>query len=89
MPEPVMEKSEPRIVGTIHQMSRATGALAEALEEGIDVAKRVGKHSSDAAEQLMDDTTERIKRHPAETVVAAFALGFIIGGFIDWITRRK
>ncbi len=89
MPEAVMEKPEPRIVGTIHQMSRATGAFAEALEEGIDVAKRVGKHGSDAAEQLMDDAADRIKRHPAETVVAAFALGFMIGGFFDWITRRR
>lgn len=68
---------------------KAVLRFADAIDEGIDVAKRVGKHGSDAAEEWMTDTTERIKRHPTETVVMAFAAGFLAGGFVSWLTRRK
>ena len=70
-------------------MSRATTAMAEALEDGIHAVKRVGKTGSDAAEEFIDDTKERIKRHPAGTIVIAFAVGFALGGLIDALIRRK
>ncbi len=89
MPEPLMEKVNTQAAKSIHKVSRATSAFADAIDEGIDVAKRVGKHTSDAVEELMDDTSQRIKRHPTETVVAAFALGIIAGGFLDWMMRRR
>ncbi len=85
----VMEKVDEHAAESIHRVSRTTSAVADAIESGIDTAKRLGKHSSDAAEELMDDTVQRIKRHPLETVVAAFAVGFAIGGFIDCLIRRK
>jgi ElaB/YqjD/DUF883 family membrane-anchored ribosome-binding protein len=84
-----MEKADARIAESIHKMSRATAAVADALDDGIDVAKRVGKRSSDAAEELMDDATQRIKRHPAESLVAAFAAGVFVGGLIDCLIRRR
>ena len=64
-------------------------AVADALEDGIDAAKRVGKKTSDATEELMDDTVNRVKRHPVESVVTAFTLGFMIGGFVDWVLMRR
>lgn len=85
----VLEKVDERAAESIHKVSRTTSAVADAIESGIDTAKRLGKRSSDAAEELMDDTVVRIKRHPLETVVAAFAIGFAIGGFIDCLIRRK
>ncbi len=89
MPETVMQRADERIAESIHKVSRAGTAFADAIDEGIDVAKRVGKHSSDAAEELMDDTTQRIKRHPVESLVTAFAAGVFLGGFIDCLIRRK
>ena len=89
MPESVLEKANAQVAQSIHKVSRSTAAFADAVEGGMDVAKRIGKHGSDVVEELMDDTTQRIKRHPAETVVAAFAVGFIVGGFVDWLTRRR
>ena len=85
----VMEKMDERTAESIHKVSRTTSAVAEAIESGIDTAKRLGKHGSDAAEELVDDTILRIKRHPVETVVAAFAIGFAIGGLLDRLIRRK
>ena len=72
-----------------YKSSRVTSIFADTLEDGIDVAKRIGKHGSDAAEELMDDTVNRVKRHPVESLVMVFALGFIMGGLVDWLTRRK
>lgn len=64
-------------------------AMADAVEDGIEAAKRIGKHTSDATEELMDDTVNRVKRHPVESMVTAFAIGFILGGFIDWFMMRR
>ncbi|MGH9642374.1 MAG: hypothetical protein ACRD3Q_08095 [Terriglobales bacterium] len=75
--------------GKLHHLPHAATAVADCFEEGIETAKRVGKKTSDACEELMDDTTNRVKRHPMESVVTAFAFGFILGGFVDWLTRRK
>lgn len=85
----VLDKMDERAAESIHKVSRTTAAVADAFESGIDVAKRVGKRGSDAAEELMDDTVLRIKRHPVETVVTAFALGFAFGGLVDRLIRRK
>jgi hypothetical protein len=63
--------------------------LSDVVSEGLDDAKRVGKQTSDAAEQLMDDTAERIRRHPAESIVMVFVAGFIMGGFVSWLVRQR
>jgi hypothetical protein len=85
----VLDKVDERTAESVHMVSRTTTAVGDAIDSGIDTAKRLGKHGSDAAEELMDDTVLRIKRHPVETVVAAFAVGFAIGGFFDCLIRRK
>ena len=85
----VLGKVDERTAESIHKVSRTTSAVADAIETGIDTAKRLGKRGGDAAEELIDDTVLRIKRHPIETVVAAFAIGFAIGGFFDRLIRRK
>ena len=85
----VLERAEEHVVEPMHKISRATTSVAEAIEDGIHAVKRVGKTSSDAAEGLIEDAKERVKRHPAATVVTAFAVGFAIGGLLDALIRRK
>lgn len=85
----VAEKTAEKIEEKIHKIPHATSMFADVMDEGIEVAKRVGKHTSDATEELMDDTVNRVKRHPVESLVMVFALGFIFGGLVDWLTRRK
>ncbi len=81
--------AEETMVDPIHKVARAGTVMAEAIEDGIHAVKRVGKSTSDAAEEMVEDTKERIRRHPTGTVVAAFLGGFIVGGFIDCLIRRK
>jgi ElaB/YqjD/DUF883 family membrane-anchored ribosome-binding protein len=85
----MLERAEENIIDPMHKVSRASTAVAEAFEDGIHAVKRVGKTGSDAAEEFLEDAKDRIKRHPATTVVAAFAIGIIVGGFFDWVIRRK
>jgi len=80
---------EAAAIPTAREIHRMKINLTEAVTDGLETAKKVGKQTSDAAEELMDDTAERIRRHPAETVVFAFVVGFLIGGFVSWLTRRS
>ncbi len=89
MPETVLERAHEKFAEQTQRFSRATSAITDAVENGLEMAKRAGKRGSDAVEEFMDDTTQRIKRHPTETVIMAFAAGFIMGGFVSWMTRRR
>ncbi len=86
---PQVERATAPAVETLHRVPHTSKIIADVIDDGIEMAKRVGKHSSDAAEELMDDTVNRVKRHPVESMVMVFALGFILGGLVDWLTRRK
>jgi ElaB/YqjD/DUF883 family membrane-anchored ribosome-binding protein len=89
MTKTVFERAEEHFAEPMHKVSRATAAMAEALEDGIHAAKRVGKTGSEAAEEFLEDARERVKRHPAGTIAAAFGLGFLFGAIFDWMVRRK
>ena len=89
MNKSVLEKAEEDLIDPMHKVSRATTAVAEAIENGIHAVKRVGKTSSDVAEGFIDDAMERSKRHPTGTIAAAFAIGLAFGGLLDTLIRRK
>jgi len=89
MNKSVLRKAEEHIIDPMHSVSRATTAMAEAIEDGIHAVRRIGKSGSDAAEEFIEDAKERVKRHPTGTVITAFAAGFALGGLIDALIRRK
>ena len=89
MAENIVEKADAQVAESIRKLTRATSAMAEAIDEGVGAIKLAVKRSGDLAEEMMDDTTQRVKRHPVETVVATFALGLIVGGLIGWMASRK
>jgi ElaB/YqjD/DUF883 family membrane-anchored ribosome-binding protein len=85
MAENIVEKADAQVAESIRKLTRATSAMAEAIDEGVGAIKLAVKRSGDMAEEMMDDTTQRVKRHPVETVVATFTLGLIVGGLISWM----
>jgi ElaB/YqjD/DUF883 family membrane-anchored ribosome-binding protein len=89
MAENIVEKADAQVAESIRKLTRATSAMAEAIDEGVGAIKLAVKRSGDLAEEMMDDTTQRVKRHPVETVVATFTLGLIVGGLIGWMASRK
>ena len=89
MAENIVEKAEAQVAESMRKLTRATSAMAEAIDEGVGAIKLAVKRSGDLAEEMIDDTTQRVKRHPVETVVATFTLGLIVGGLISWMVSRK
>ena len=90
MPQNVVERTAEHIVESAHRASRATRAVAEALiEDGAGVVRRAAKQSGDAAEEFLDDTSERLKRHLALTIATTFAAGFATGAVIGWTVKRS
>lgn len=89
MPQTVAERTAATIADSAHQASRASGAITDAIEDGVDVVRHAAKQGCDAAEELVNDTAGRLQRHLALTVVATFALGAATGAFIGWTMKRS
>ncbi|MGA3055876.1 MAG: hypothetical protein ABSD63_16850 [Candidatus Korobacteraceae bacterium] len=89
MAQSVSERTGEQIAETVRKASRATSAVADAIEDGLGAARRVAKQGGDAAEELFDDTTKRLQRHPIETIVVTFAVGVAAGVAIGWMMKRR
>ena len=89
MSQTVVERTAERIAESAHQASRATSAVADAIEDGVGVVRRAAKRGGDAAEEFLDDTTERIQRNPVLTVAATLAVGIAAGILIGWAIKRR
>ena len=89
MAQTVLERTAEHIAESAHQASRATCAVADAIEDGVGVVRRAAKQSGDAAEEFLNDTTERIQRHLVLTVATTFAVAFSAGTLIGWMMKRR
>jgi ElaB/YqjD/DUF883 family membrane-anchored ribosome-binding protein len=89
MSDTVVGRAGDHIAETARTASRLSSTMADAVEEGLGAARRVAKHAGDAAEELFDDTTKRLERHPTETVIVSVAMGIAIGVVIGWLISRR
>jgi ElaB/YqjD/DUF883 family membrane-anchored ribosome-binding protein len=89
MSQTVVERTVGQVAESARQASRATGAIADAIEDGVGAVKHAAKQGGDAAEDFLNETYERLQRHPALTVAATFAIGITAGTLIGWMMRRR
>jgi len=89
MSQTVVERTAEHIGESARRASRATGAIADAIEDGVGVVTRAAKQGGDAAEEVLNDTTQRLQRHPLLTVAATFAVGVTAGTLIGWKLKRR
>ena len=89
MSQTVMERTAEHIGESARQASRATSAIADAIDDGVGVVRRAAKQSGDAAEEFLNDTTQRIQRHPVLTIATTFAVGVAAGTLIGWMLKRR
>ena len=89
MSQTVVERTAGQIAESAHQASRVTGAVADAIEDGVGVVKRAAKQGGDAAEEFLNDTTQRLQRHPLLTVATTFAVGLTAGALLGRMIRRR
>jgi hypothetical protein len=89
MTQTILEQAGDHLAESARQASRVTSAVADAFVDGVAATKRVVKESGDAAEELFDDTTKRLQRHPIETITVTLAFGISIGIVIGWLAKRR
>ncbi len=89
MSQSVMDQTAEHITESARQASRATGAVADVIEGGIGAVRRVARQSGDVAEELLNDTTQRIQRHPMLALAATFAAGVSAGALFAWMIKRR
>jgi hypothetical protein len=89
MSQTVVERTAEHIAESAQQASRATSAIADAIEDGVGVVRRAAKQGGDAAEEILNDTTERLQRHLVLTVATTFAIGVTTGALLGWMMKRR
>jgi ElaB/YqjD/DUF883 family membrane-anchored ribosome-binding protein len=89
MSQTVVERTAGHIADSANRASRATSAVADAIEDGVAAARRAAKQGGDAAEEFLNDTNQRFQRHPLLTVATTFAIGVTAGTLIGWMMKRR
>ena len=89
MSQTVVERAADNIAESAHQASRATCAIADAVEDGVCAARHAAKEGCDAGEAILNDTTHRLQRHLALTVATTFAVGATAGALLGWFMKRS
>ena len=71
------------------EASRLTDAASHAVEDAMTEVKRVAKRSRYAAQDLVDETSHRIKHDPLRSVAIGFAIGLGVGMLTAWLAVRS
>ena len=89
MSQTVVERTAAQVAESAQHVSRTSRAVADAIDDGIDVMRRAVKQSGDAAEEFLNETTGRIQRQPVLTVAATLAVGLTAGALLGWMIGRR
>jgi len=89
MSQTVVDRTTESIAEATRQASRVTGAIVDAIDEGVGVVRHAAKQGCDAAEQFLDETTHRLQRHVGLTIAVTFAAGAAVGAVAGWMMKRK
>jgi ElaB/YqjD/DUF883 family membrane-anchored ribosome-binding protein len=89
MSQTVLERTADQVAESAHQASCATRKVGDALQDAVGVLGAAAKRGGDAAEEFVDDTAQRVQRHPALTVAVTFAVGLTAGALIGLMIKRK
>jgi len=89
MSQTLVEKAGEHITQSVREASRVTAAFADAVSDGVEVAKRAAKQGGDAAEDFVNDSTQRIRRNPLAAVAATLLAGLAVGMLAGLSLRRK
>jgi ElaB/YqjD/DUF883 family membrane-anchored ribosome-binding protein len=87
MEKTVLDRTSAYIGESARKASQVSSTVANAVEDGLDVAKRAVKEGRDAVEDFVDGTTKRVKRHPIESVILSLAVGVAVGFVIGWAVK--
>ena len=89
MSQTITERTAEHLDESVRQASRASAKIADAIEDGLGVVRRAVKQGGAAADEFLDDTTQRLQRHLTLTIATAFAAGVTAGTLIGWMMKRR
>ena len=69
------------------EASRLRGVVTEAVDESLVNARRAARRGYNSAEDLIEEASHEIKRHPLRAVLCSLAIGALIGWLL--IPRRR
>ncbi len=70
---------EDQISNIGREASRLKGVVTDAVEDSLINAKRAVRRGYSSAEDVLDEASHRIKRHPFASVAGAFVIGALAG----------
>jgi ElaB/YqjD/DUF883 family membrane-anchored ribosome-binding protein len=71
------------------EAARMKGRVEHVMEDGVTAARRAVKRGRYAAEDLLDETSYRVKRNPLSAIAVSFCVGVGIGAIVIWIASRN
>ena len=63
--------------------------IEDAVENGIQAAKRTVKNGQHAAEDVLDEAKYKIKREPLRSVAVSLGIGLGLGAIVGWVVSRN
>lgn len=89
MSQTLVEKAGDHIAQSIHEASRVTSEMADAVAEGVNIAKRAARQGREATEDFVHDSSKRIQRNPLTAVAATMVAGLALGMLAGLSMRRR
>ena len=78
-----------RVMHVGAEAARLKARASSAVEDAVIEARRFAKRSRYAAEDLVDNTSYRIKRDPLRSVAITLAVGLAVGALAGWLCGRS
>ena len=89
MSQAVVDRAADSIAEPDQRAARATGAIADAPEDGVRAVRHAPRQSYDVGEELSNEISHRLQRHLALTVAATFAIGVTAAALLGWMIKRN
>ena len=78
---------EEQISNLGREATRLRGVVTDAVDDSLVNARRAARRGYNSAEDLIDEASHQIKRHPLRSVFCALAVGAIAGWLL--FPRRR
>lgn len=79
---------EERLNQITQEVDRLREKVSQVVEHQVDSAARVVRRGRYAAEELLDETSHRIKQDPIPAVAVTFGIGVGVGILVGWLLGR-
>ena len=89
MTQTILDKAGDNIAEAVHNASRATKAVSNALEDSAETVKNAIKQGGKAADEFMEDASRRLRRHPLQAVAISLTFGVMVGFVAGWIAKQR